>query len=185
MNPSPLEVRRVIAIDPTSKGFGYAVLESPVVLIDWGVKHAMADRKAKCLLQASELINRYQPEVLVVENTAAKGSRRCQRVVQLIENLHVLASAVGVRTWRISRRQVQRCFSKTGAATKRQIAVALAARFPELEPHLPPVRKPWMSEDERMSIFDALAFGWASYESLRRERRALALLDEPASFPNV
>jgi len=38
------------------------------------------------------------------------------------------------------------------------------------------MRKPWMSEDERMSIFDAVAFGYASYESLRRERRALSLL---------
>ena len=30
-------------------------------------------------------------------------------------------------------------------------------RFPELAPRLPRSRKPWMSEDYRMSIFDAVA----------------------------
>lgn len=184
MNPSSLQTWRVLAIDPTSKGFGYAILESPAVLIDWGVRHAKADRNAKCLQQARELINRYRPEMLVVENTAATSSRRCLRVVQLIENLFALASSAGLRTRRISRRQVQRSFSKAGPATKRQIAVALAARFPELAPQLPPVRKPWMSEDERMSIFDALAFGWASYEPLRREAHALSLISQEAPLAN-
>jgi len=35
-------------------------------------------------------------------------------------------------------------------------------RFPELAPRLPRFRKPWMSEDYRMSIFDAVAFGLTS-----------------------
>jgi Holliday junction resolvasome RuvABC endonuclease subunit len=176
MNPLPAEAKRVLAIDPTSKGFGFAVLEDPTVLIDWGLKRASGDRNVKSLEKAAELIERYRPEVLVVERTAAKGSRRCPRVRKLIEDLIALALDRRLRTRRISRRRVQRCFSEIGSATKRQIAVALVERFPELEPHLPPVRKPWMSEDGRMGIFDAVAFGWASYESLRRERRALSLL---------
>lgn len=171
-----LETTRVLAIDPTSKGFGYAVLESPAVLIDWGVRHARVDRNSKCLQQARELIDHYEPEALVVENTAAKGSRRCPRVDQLIEYLLAMAAGRDLRTRRISRLQVQRCFSKNGSATKRQVAAALAQRFPELEPRLPPVRKSYMSEDERMSIFDAVAFGYVSYESWYRECRALPLL---------
>ena len=176
MNLSLLEAKRVLAIDPTSKGFGFAVLEGPTVLIDWGVKHARSDRNAKSLEKAAELIERYRPEVLVVERSAAKGFRRCLRVRQLIEDLLALSRDCHIRARRISRRKVQRCFSKTCSATKRQIAVALVERFPELEPHLPPVRRPWMSEDGRMGIFDAVAFGWASYDSLRRESRALSLL---------
>jgi Holliday junction resolvasome RuvABC endonuclease subunit len=185
MNPLPAEAKRVLAIDPTSKGFGFAVLEGPGSLIDWGVKRASGDRNAKSLEKAAELIERYQPEVLVVERSAAKGSRRCPRVCQLIEDLLALARDRHIRAQRISRRQVQRCFSKIGSATKRQIAVALVDRFPELEPHLPPVRKPWMSEDGRMGIFDAVAFGWASYESLRRERRALSLLSLETLLPHA
>jgi len=41
---------------------------------------------------------------------------------------------------------------------KNRIAGVIAERLPELAPWQPPFRKPWMSEDERMSIFDAVAF---------------------------
>jgi Holliday junction resolvasome RuvABC endonuclease subunit len=184
MNAPIREAQRVLVIDPTSKGFGFAVLEGPTALIDWGVKHTSGDRNRKSLEQAAKLIARYQPEVLVVEDTRAKGSRRRSRACELIENLLALASAQDLRAWRVSRRKVQLSFSKSGSATKRQVAVALTERFPELEPHLPPVRKPWMSEDERMSIFDAVAFGYASYESLRREHRALSLLSLETPFPH-
>jgi Holliday junction resolvasome RuvABC endonuclease subunit len=183
MNAPLQEATRILAIDPTSKGFGFAILEGPTALIDWGVRHASEDKNRRSLEKVSELIDRYQPDVLVVERTTAKGCRRRLRARQLIEDLPGLALEHGLRTKRVSRRRAQLCFSKTGSATKRQIAVALTLRFPELEPHLPPVRKPWMGEDERMSIFDAVAFGYASYESLRRENRArfLLSLERPSS----
>jgi len=46
-------------------------------------------------------------------------------------------------------------------ATKHGRARLVADRFPELEPFLPPVRKIWMHEDDRMSIFDAASFALA------------------------
>jgi Holliday junction resolvasome RuvABC endonuclease subunit len=184
MIPADSTKKRVLSIDPTTKGFGFAVLEGASMLIDWGVKHASGERNRGCLKHATELIRRYQPDVLIVEHTAARGAHRCSRVRQLIEDLLALASDRRIRTKRVSRRRAQRCFSKTGSATKRQIALALTERFPELEPHLPPVRKPWMSEDERMGIFDATAFAWAFFEPLRKERRALAMIDAPLPLPN-
>jgi Holliday junction resolvasome RuvABC endonuclease subunit len=184
MIANPIKEKRVLAIDPTTKGFGFAVLEGPAMLIDWGVKKARGERNGGCIKHATELIRRYQPGVLVVEHTAATGAQRCSRVRQLIEDLLALASDSRVRTKRVSRRRAQQCFSKTGSATKRQIALALTERFPELEPHLPPVRKLWMSEDERMGIFDAVAFAWAFFEPLRKERRALAMIDAPLPLPN-
>ncbi len=39
------------------------------------------------------------------------------------------------------------------------MARAIAEQFPELVPRVPPVRKPWMSEDYRMSMFDAVGLG--------------------------
>jgi hypothetical protein len=43
--------------------------------------------------------------------------------------------------------------------------VAIAKRFPELALRLPRFRKPWMSEDYRMSIFDAAGFALAFYSA--------------------
>jgi len=84
MNRFPTEAKRVLAIDPTSKGFGFAVLEGPTVLIDWGVKHARSDRNAKCLEHAAELVSRYRPEVLVAEQARVELEERgVERVEQL------------------------------------------------------------------------------------------------------
>jgi len=47
----------------------------------------------------------------------------------------------------------------SGVPNKDKRARFIAARFPELARSVPPERKPWMSEDERMAIFDAAAFG--------------------------
>ena len=39
----------------------------------------------------------------------------------------------------------------------------VAERFPELARYPPPERKPWMSEDLKMAIFDAAAFALAFF----------------------
>ena len=59
-----------------------------------------------------------------------------------------------------SRKQVSVVLSTDRALSKHEIAEILAKRFPEeLGSRLPPKRRPWMSEDSRMDIFDAVAMG--------------------------
>jgi hypothetical protein len=50
-----------------------------------------------------------------------------------------------------------------GIRNKGQMARFVAARFTELARSVPPERKPWMSEDSRMAMFDAAAFGLAFF----------------------
>jgi len=38
-----------------------------------------------------ELVNDYQPYAIVVEDYAGKGSRGCERVTELIDEIHELA----------------------------------------------------------------------------------------------
>src|SRR5262249_46637876 len=82
---------RVLAIDPSTRGFGFAVLEGPNRLIDWGVKETKTDKKRRSLKFVAELIDRYQPQMLVVEDYTRKGSRRCGRVRELINDISQLA----------------------------------------------------------------------------------------------
>ena len=57
-----------------------------------------------------------------------------------------------------SRDQVMKTFIADGQGTKHVLAEIIAKRFPEeLGSRLPPKRRPWMSEDYRMNIFDAVA----------------------------
>ncbi len=141
---------RVLAIDPSTRGFGFAALEGSDRLIDWGVKETRNDKNRRSLKLIPELIEQYEPSVLVVEDHAGKDSRRCRRVTQLIDNISEIAQKRGVKVKRISRAEVKQVFSEVCAQTKQQIASAIAKRFPELAPRLPRFRKPWMSEDYRM-----------------------------------
>jgi Holliday junction resolvasome RuvABC endonuclease subunit len=163
MNRVANQGMRIIAIDPSTRGFGFAVLEGPSRLIDWGVKETKTDKKGRALKWTAELIERYQPSVLVLEDYAGKGSRRCRRVTELIDEISQLARRKTVRVRGFSRTKVKQAFSESGASTKQEIALAIAKRFPELAPRLPRFRKPWMSEDYRMSIFDAVGLGLTLY----------------------
>src|SRR5436309_4658860 len=88
---------RALAIDPSTRGFGFAILEGSNRLIDWGVKETKTDKNRRTLLSVTELIELYQPAVLVVEDYAGKGSRRCGRVQRLIDDIAKLALKKNVK----------------------------------------------------------------------------------------
>jgi len=122
----------VLAIDPSTRGFGFAVLEGPNRLIDWGVKETKKNKNTRTLTLIEELIDRYQPSVIVVEDYDGKGSRRCRRIQGLINDISKLASKKKIRVRSFSRVKVKQAFSESGASNKQEIAIAIANRFPEL-----------------------------------------------------
>jgi hypothetical protein len=152
---------RVLAIDPTHRGFGYVVFEGPDLLVDWGERNIRGQKNAGSVEAVTRLIERYQPDVLVVEDPSSADCRRWPRVQLLIRELGVQAARTNITIRRLSRAGVRKVFGASGASTKYEIARAIASRFPELALRLPPERKPWMSEDARMAIFDASAFALA------------------------
>jgi hypothetical protein len=158
MTHSHPQEARILSIDPIVPGIGFVVLEGPDNLIDWGIKLARGERDATCLRSVEALILRYKPNIIVVEHCQAKGCFRGQRAKELIEDITALARARRIKCRSIARLTVQKTFSKFNAFTKHQMALELVERFPELTRHLPRARKSWMSEDIRMSIFDAAAF---------------------------
>src|ERR1700683_545892 len=154
---------RVLAVDPTHRGFGYAIFEGPDLLVDWGERNIRGQKNAGSVEGVARLIERYKPDVLVMEDPTSSGCRRWPRVQLLIRELGEQAVRMKVGVRRISRAKVTKTFAASGASTKYQIAKLIASRLPELAPRLPPERKPWMSEDPRMGIFDAPAFGLAFF----------------------
>jgi Holliday junction resolvasome RuvABC endonuclease subunit len=153
----------VLAIDPATKGVGYALFEGPRRPIDWGVKYAKVRKNAQGLRKIQRLIDFYHPDVIVVEDYAGDGSRRCKRVQQLIKNIKRLAQKKGIKTYSYSPSAIRKTFAQSGAKTKYEIAKKIAEWLREFEPRLPPVRKAWMSEDYRMSIFDAVSLALTFY----------------------
>lgn len=159
--------KEALAVDPTTRGFAFAILERRGRLVDWGGKKAVGpDRNTRCARELVRLIRIYRPDVLVLENCTAYGSRRCSRIRLLLRHLENVAAGQGIPTKRISARFAREACANDPRATKHAVARALVARFPELARKLPPPRKPWMTEDGRINIFDAVGLAVAAFQKL-------------------
>lgn len=153
-----LHEQRILAIAPSSRGFGFAVLEGQETLVDWGVKSVKGDKNTESLAKVKELVAHYRPDVMVLQDASSRRSRRSARIRTLSRKIVTSAASRKVRVVLFSREQVRRAFFTDGLGTKHVLAEILAQRFPaELGSRLPPKRRPWMSEDYRMDIFEAVA----------------------------
>jgi len=158
MSQTPTDPTRIFALDPTTKGFGYAVLETPFHLIDWGLAHISGEKVSGAVARFEALLDQCRPDVVVLEDSAAPGSRRRPRVRKLLGKLQETARERGIAVHAIPRLAVIECFSSPDKrATKFSITEHLAETFPELAPKMPKRRKIYQSEDERIATFDALA----------------------------
>ena len=158
MSQTQNDPTRIFALDPTTKGFGYAVLETPFRLVDWGLAYVLGEKESGAVARFEELLDQFRPDVVVLEDSAAPGSRRRPRVQKLLERLQETARECGIAVHMIPRLAVIECFSsRDKRATKYSITQHLAETFPELAAKMPKRRKIYQSEDERIATFDALA----------------------------
>ena len=152
------DTTRIFALDPTTKGFGYAVLETPFRLVDWKLAHVSGEKESGAVARFEELLDQFRPDIVILEDSTALGSRRRPRVQKLLGRLVETARERGIAVHLIPRLAVIECFSSADKrATKFSITQNLAETFPELAPKMPARRKIWQSEDERIATFDALA----------------------------
>jgi hypothetical protein len=162
--------RLILAIHPTTRGFGFVVFEGRRRPIDWGTKDARGDKNERVLAKTAELISWYKPDILVLEDAHDAGSRRADRIKQLHQQLAELATGSKVRLRQFTRSDIKAVFASRGVSTRYKIAQAICKECPDLAPWLPLPRKIWNSEDPKLSIFDAAALVTAFFESEQRGR---------------
>jgi len=154
--------KRVLAFAPVSRGFGFAVLESPTQLIESAVKSARRDEET-ILGKILGLVQHYQPDIIVVGDW--ENSRRCLRIKGVLAGICTLAAREGIKCRRFSIKRVKRVFEAFHAETKQEIAQEIARQLPMLAHVLPLPRKPWMTEDYQMPAFDAVALALTYFYS--------------------
>ena len=158
MTHPPTKHVRILAIAPCTRGFGYAVMEEPKTLVDWGIRTVKGDKNAQCLVHVEAMIALYQPTVLVLQDHLDEDFKRSPRVRTLIAEMNALARRRKVSVKRFSNAQVRTAICGDEQKTKHDVAEKLAEEFPEeLASRLPPKRRAWMSEAYQMGIFDAVA----------------------------
>ena len=156
---------RILAVAPLSRGFGYAVMEDPSALVACGNKVVNYDKNVRVLAWVEKFIRFYQPDVLVLPDVNVADTRRAPRIKTLHRKIVALAGKHQLKVRLVSATQVRERLLGSAKGTKQALAETLAAKFPvELASRLPPKRRPWMSEDPRMDIFDAVGLAavyWA------------------------
>jgi hypothetical protein len=156
----------VLAIYPGIRGYAFVLFENRGRLIDWGrrdIRGPRNRRTAFVMADIEKMINRVQPDVIVVEDHTEHGSRRTIQVRRLHRSIAHVAGARGIELERISRRHVRTAFASVGATTRYEIARAVGRDFPELGYRLPKKRDAWDNERTVMALFAAAAIGIAFY----------------------
>lgn len=162
---------RVLGVSQSPRDYGFAILEGPATLVDWGVRGLGKQKRRESLAKLTALISWYKPDVIVVE-ACQDDCRRGANVRARIRDLVILAKSLGIRVLQVTRSTVRKCFEPHRARTKEEIAKVIARELPELFHRQPRKRKLWTSEDPRMHIFDATALALAFYWCESRKSEA-------------
>ncbi len=165
-------VRRTVGVFPTTHGFGFAIFEGPLRLIDWGVKHIPSREQSDNLKQFDALLTWFEPDLVVLENPAGAGSHKGKRITRLIRAIARQSAIHHVALKCYSRAEILTAFARIGASNKHEIAVEIARLYEELSPLLPEKRKLWTPEDRRMGIFDAAALVLTHFHRSRTKKAA-------------
>ncbi|MBV8977717.1 MAG: crossover junction endodeoxyribonuclease RuvC [Alphaproteobacteria bacterium] len=147
----------VLGVHPTSRGFGWALFESPARPLDWGIVEIRSDRNAETLKRVERLLHQYQPQVLALEQFDREPARRAGRIRKLGAQLVSLAQKNGIKPAILARSAIGTAITREPNATRYEIAQAIARDFDALRHRLPPKRKPWESERPNLSLFSAAA----------------------------
>lgn len=163
----------VLSIYVNTRGFAFIVFEGRLSPFDWGIRETRGPRKCRaCLPRITQLFDRYAPDVLVIQDTSEQGTRRARWISNLNATIAALAKNRNIPVFAYSREQVGGAFECYGCPNKQSLAELIAKHIPAFELYVPPPRKPWMSEDRRMGLFDAAALALVYFQSLNGDRSA-------------
>src|SRR5262245_26735550 len=167
----PSQHSLVLALYPQSHGFSFALFEAWPSPLDWGFHEVRGlHRNVKCLRRIASIFALHTPDFVALQGMSDGGARRAPRIQELNRLIAELAEGEGIPVRSYSRTQVLEYFEHRGATTKQQIAETIAQKVPALALQLPPPRKPYKSEDDRMGIFEAAALAWMFFHDLGGSR---------------
>lgn len=112
----------------------------------------------------AELIRNLDPDVLAYEKTFIAKNRNTALLNVLADEIASLAERQGLKVVGIAPSSVKKRMTGNGRASKREVAEAVAAIYPELRAYLPNGK----GSEFRSHLFDAVAVGVADLHTIRR-----------------
>jgi hypothetical protein len=155
---------RVLALDLHPRSFGYVVLERPDRLLDWGVRSNRRKGNSADMLirrRVKPLLELWRPSILVLgsglgmtQTPHLRGDKLLKRIAAEARNHQVAVRMLKKRPGTDQGKKL----------TKHENARRAAEQFSVLRWKMPPKRKPWESEDYRMSMFTAATLAMAELD---------------------
>jgi hypothetical protein len=171
-------------MDLRSRGFGFAVFEGHRQLLDYGTRSLstqnLADNQAP-LRSLLELIRLWSPSAIIIKKERWEAIQSDTRSKEVAAAIVRIAGTCSLSIKLLEQKLIEATFKVMECTNKYDIAQSLARIFPELTWQVPPARKPWESEHHRMSIFDAIALGLASWQHPLNE----ISIDQPDEITNL
>lgn len=152
MNKPP--IKRILAIDLRSTRVGFAVVETPIRLLDWGKRAITADSCSSLLVW---LLHKYGISLMVVRRIRPDSPRNTVRVRKGSQAIRKIARTRSIELAAVSESDFTRVFQQHERRTRFEIACLMTIIFPELAQFLPRPRRCYEPENRRMSAFDAVA----------------------------
>lgn len=150
---------KILAIDPGTKHMGHAFLDKGKLLY-YGVKVIEKKKSPHETLKEGKkivlgLINDLKPNVLVVEKTFISNNRSASLLNVFFDEIRAVGKRKKLRVLSFAPSTVKKHIAKDGWARKKEVARAIASKYPELKVYLTQDRG-W-KERFHQNMFDAVA----------------------------
>ena len=152
MKGAPTDKGLILAVHPTTRGFGWILFEGPLAPVDWGIAFARKGNE-RLVKRFERLLSRYEPSVLVLEEFDG-GDSRAERLSRLMVHM---AQCQNMEVQVFKRSVVQAVFGTVGARTRFEIAEAIRQQIAAFGHRMPRKRSITVSRDPKQALFDAAA----------------------------
>jgi len=159
----------VLAVHPTSRGFGWVLFEGPLAPVNWGIASVKTNRSAWCMMRFGKLLDLYRPKAILLEVNDPPEEARRGRVAFLVQDMQGFAANRDIDIHVYSRIEIATALLSDEDASRGAVVKVVADLLPILRDRLPSPRRPWQSIDGRRCLFDAAALGITHYRVTRRD----------------
>lgn len=155
---------------PTSKGYAFVLFESALSPHDWGCKDITQDTGcSKTIASIAELLQRYRPDVFIIEDVRERETRRSIRIKRIYGALSRAADGIHCEVVVVGRTKVRSTFAMVGAINKHDIAKTIASKIEAFAPYMPKKRKAWQTQGRSMALFDAASRALTYYYTVDQD----------------
>ena len=109
-----------LAIYFGTRGSSFVLFEGTLSLYDWGTFEVRGPGKeAKCQQKVMQLLDRYEIDVLVLQDTSPEGTHRASRLITLNAGVEAAAQNHSIPVFKYSRADVYATFASAGFLTSK------------------------------------------------------------------